>query len=349
MKKILLLGIIGMGVCQIFASDTGSEQVIPHTPEPLSFSDTVTLLYQESLMLFLSSEQLKQCSTPADFKALCDRAGLIATDSFLGRSTITPWNNEEWQEAYGTLNTYTQRLPLTRKDLINPNLAPQLLSYAKTILSSFVLPNGLSPQKTKAWKSNWEIYTFGEKRYLRKDLEFRRLFTYKKLQSIIQDHGLTHVHLPQKFLVIQDKTTGLFITGDEAIAVIAKNFHLFLRDTMTLRLFVDFINPENRYDIFILAEEQIPSKKTLNLETAVQLGKLILQAPFDVGRDNIFTTETGDAVIIDTENKGEHSFSCFLKLLRYVSEDYYHDFAKIFKDTLTEKQHDRLLQELFTE
>jgi hypothetical protein len=44
---------------------------------------------------------------------------------------------------------------------------------------------------------------------------------------------------------------------------------------------------------------------------------LVENAPFDIGFDNIFTNINGDAVIIDTEFKGEPTERCLQKLDRY--------------------------------
>ncbi len=61
----------------------------------------------------------------------------------------------------------------------------------------------------------------------------------------------------------------------------------------------------------------VNSGKELKNDVHKELVELCKDAPFDVGYDNIFSNLNGDAIIIDTEDKGEDSTNCIQKLSRY--------------------------------
>jgi hypothetical protein len=69
----------------------------------------------------------------------------------------------------------------------------------------------------------------------------------------------------------------------------------------------------------VLAEEKINEKVPFNVAAQNELKQLINEVPFDVGYDNIFSDKNGDAIIVDTEFKGEGSDRSIKKLNRYFT------------------------------
>lgn len=186
----------------------------------------------------------------------------------------------------------------------------QLLSDAKIILKAFLPPHELS--------------TSQKKYFMIKESAERRLYTYTKLKKVIEQKRLSHVHLPIKYLAIKDNKTGEYITDKKIIASILdeylKLYIPFMPTSSTLRWNGPYVlDPHNywHYDAVIFAEKIDHSAQPLNSDAFEQLQQLVENAPFDIGYGNIFSDDHGDAVIIDTEFKGEPSDSSKAKLHRY--------------------------------
>lgn len=221
---------------------------------------------------------------------------------------------DDWLEK--KLEPLLEKIPLqslpseTCYTSISLESVPQLIHDTKTIFKTF-LPNQHIPLSDK------------DKYFLiKKSAPERRLITYTKLKQIIEEKKLSHVKLPAKFLVIKDYATFDYITDKQAISLLLDKhmtvqLDLHGKDALTLALRGPyFIDPEDRYAIVLFAEKITPSGKPLNNKALDELKQLIEAAPFDVGYGNIFTDENGDAIIIDTEFKGEPAETSIAKLMR---------------------------------
>lgn len=176
-----------------------------------------------------------------------------------------------------------------------------ILQDAKTLLKSFLLTNN-------SYYSNSERI---------EKLNLGRLFTYTKLAQIIEEEGLSHVRLPQKNLIIKDKKTGDLIQGEKALKIIDETIKIGLCGKGNP--FAIFISDwSDKYVLKILAERIKRSNAELSSKAYNELKILVSKAPFDIGHDNIFIDDNGDAVIIDTEYKGESAEHSLEKLQRYL-------------------------------
>ena len=132
----------------------------------------------------------------------------------------------------------------------------------------------------------------------------RRLYTYTKIYQTIKDKNLNHIRLPLKFLVLKDKKTDTYITDPKKIKpILSKKIKAFVSTQTMLRLsfLLDALDDDYNFCIFA---EKIASHKSLSLAAFQELEVLVEDAPFDVGWDNIFADEHGDAVVIDTRVQG---------------------------------------------
>lgn len=183
---------------------------------------------------------------------------------------------------------------------------PKLLDDAKALIKSFLLLDDAELEVLK-----------NKEKYIRKE-GVRRLFTYAKIQQVIKDKNLSHIRLPRKVLVLYNRKTKQYVLHEEALRIIDDIFKGYVFDLEKTYVAVGqypFFGQD--FDLFIFAEKQPRFKIKLNNTAYEELKELLKEAPFDVGYDNIFTDQKGDAIIIDTEFKGEASEPSIVKLERY--------------------------------
>ncbi len=174
---------------------------------------------------------------------------------------------------------------------------------ALTLLKSFLPPehNDLGEDNAFLIKANVE----------------RRLYTYTKLYETIKAKNLNHIQLPLKFLIVKDKKTDTYITDPNKIKpILSKRIKTFISDPTMLELNFLLDDQADDYSFHIVAEKII-NHKILSPAAFQELEVLVEEAPFDVGYDNIFADEQGNAVIIDTEYKGATPRDATQKLGRY--------------------------------
>ncbi len=144
-----------------------------------------------------------------------------------------------------------------------------------------------------------------------------RLYTYTKIYETIKAKNLNHIRLPLKFLIMKDKKTDTYITDPNKIKeVLRKRIKTFVFDPTMLELSFLLDDQDDDYSFHIVAERVI-DHKILSSAAFQDLELLVEDAPFDIGYDNIFADEQGDAVIIDTEYKGTRPDEAKAKLKRY--------------------------------
>jgi hypothetical protein len=81
-----------------------------------------------------------------------------------------------------------------------------------------------------------------------------------------------------------------------------------VRPARSCEVMVNFLEP---YDLLVFAERKVNYKK-FNASAAQELQLLVKKAPFDIScpenrGGNIFADANGDAVIVDTEFKGDQN------------------------------------------
>lgn len=115
--------------------------------------------------------------------------------------------------------------------------------------------------------------------------------------------------------------------GSDAARLIDELLNVYVQYPEAPQANVTYDDVRRRYDFVIFAERQ-PWGIGFSRQAMDELAELIKDAPFDIGYDNIFSDHNGDAVIIDTEFKGEQD--CLGKLIgRYT--------RYAFKNELIEK------------
>lgn len=213
------------------------------------------------------------------------------------------WSEQNWDQAVEILKNRAilwQKLwenPRQNNEaIINTNIvrvkgAQRLLADAKTIAKSLVIGE--------------EIEDLVKRGYFIKQGGLDRIFTYIKIAKAIKDMKLRHVRLPLKFLAIKQSETNSYITNKEEATVILKNIiKAFVGPSTSLNFFISDYS-ENKYQLLVFAQKIQDGSTKLSKEAREDLEKLIKAAPFDIGQDNIFSDDEGNAIIIDTEYKGE--------------------------------------------
>lgn len=267
----------------------------------------------KSQLLVMSTEQLGAIQNPEnELKQLFDATNIVTGAHFLyDRAPYEPWSDKEWNTAFTLLKWRTQErtveeilkhegglFELTREQIFYKDV-PTLLHDAKIILKA-LLPKQLM---------NRESYVEKPVRRL------NRAFTYVTLSKIIEEEKLTHIHVPFKALIVKDKKTGASLNYHDASRVLDDIVHIYVNFYRHVDLSLDSYS--DQYKIVMWAEKKKRQNVPFNLAASKELIQLIKKAPFDVGDDNIFADAHGDAVIIDTEFKGEPANSSIAKLGRY--------------------------------
>lgn len=267
--------------------------------------DVLKLMYRSAsvpLRLEIDKSALANIADGSKLEELFKKYNLGTTD-VLGHKKN--WTARDWDRLLTKLRSKSspkeEEEEETEEELyqnIYPEELPVLLKKVKSTLISF-LPSHQINEKDFVVKVNNPL---------------GRLFTYAKLDQVIKEKKLSHIHLPRKFLMIKDKNTNTYITDiHKASSIIEETMHPYGDSLLRLKLEFD----SDRYELHIFAEKKVNAAAPLNDNAYRELEELVKEAPFDVGYDNIFTDALGDAVIIDTEYKGESAESALPKISRY--------------------------------
>lgn len=270
--------------------------------------DSITTAYKMQFLrgscnIYIPQHQLK---SPAELQELLKK---YAAQGHIVLKNSHKWNDDDWLNIFKTFTWIEEqyrppsRLPRTIHRVISLDHVNKLLADATSILKSF-LPE------------NQDTITFIEKQGWIVKQGLNRLFAYRELQRIINKKGFSHIHLPIKVLMLKNRKTGRYITDEESAS---KEL-----DNIAVAIFGHFgdgcidIHPpiDNDYSISIFAQK-MHTRGHLSQEALKELKELIKEVPFDLGFDNIFSDAHGDAIIIDTEFKGEPADHCLPKLERY--------------------------------
>lgn len=222
------------------------------------------------------------------------------------------WTEQKWKDAYTELSSFSGR---SGNPVIALNEVPAVLEVARTLVKSFlptddreissITSNFIQKSLNPHLIQNVFIYSFN------------RLFTYSYLNLIIQLEKLNHVKLPRKVLLIQNKETKEYLSTEEAKKIIDDTLKfsvLFIyRDEVNGQIFFD----SDKYELKFFAHREATEGEGLSILAKKELEILCNRAPFDIGYDNIFWDTKGNAIIIDTEYKGEYASSTCFKLDRY--------------------------------
>lgn len=288
----------------------------------LSVSDSIDILYRQyylSPMLYLSPAEIKFCKDTSIRELFGVPHVTIFKKDIIGYKNEA-LNTEDWNILSEQL--LDQKLQEEVRDLCKNvefkilfsfKEGQQLLKDAKSILKAFLPGEEFDPENQKG-------------NYIKKHGDvLGRLYTYTKLQFIMQNQNLYHIHLPKKFLFIKNKKTRRLLTNEEASAVLDRLVQLTITTNNPRsplpRLQITCLEDDD-YDFYVYAERQTNSHLPLTLIAINELTELVKKAPFDVGFDNIFTDENGDAIIIDTEFKNDRMGETLLKLVgRYAPKE----------------------------
>jgi hypothetical protein len=289
--------------------------------------DPITLLYQNPyapLTLSLSKQEISLCNTPAILKEEFRKNRIMTAKAFVFERG-PEWDLKQWTTAYQKLINL-DNFPQSTMTLGN---ALQFLEDVKSILRSFLAPqdfapiapsfrDGLSMLRSYFNYKQCDISEYRTEFFQKGSLA--RIFTYAKLQQVIKQKKLLRVHLPRKVLAIKDKETGCWLTKNTASLLLEELICLVIENSEDPKIKIDY-DEFGKFGFYIFAEKQPRSEAPLSEEALKQLIELIKEAPFDIGFDNIFTNENGDAVIIDTEFKGEPATDCIRKLIERYTPD----------------------------
>ena len=210
------------------------------------------------------------------------------------------WDEDTWKLTYSMLmERTTEKITGT---IISSEELPKLLFDAKIILKKFLITHD----------NNLPII---RDTYIQKS-KISRLFTYAKLEQTIKRKNLTHVRLPQKFLIIQDNETNTYVSSEKSPKIIDDILKIQI-NSYGAEITID--NYNTRYKLIIFAQKEKNAGK-LNKVAEEELISLCQEAPFDIGYDNIFADNKGNAIIIDTEFFGESAKNSCSKLTRYRAD-----------------------------
>ncbi len=102
---------------------------------------------------------------------------------------------------------------------------PELLTYAKSLIKSFLLGD---EELTTIDKNSLCKYDIGNnsfyeeeqvERYIKKE-GLNRLFTYANIKNVLQKKSLSHIHLPRKMLALKNMKTNNYISFTKAQEII---------------------------------------------------------------------------------------------------------------------------------
>lgn len=244
--------------------------------------------------LYIPQEELIDSDgNPINLKELFEKHSI-----HLGWPDTQP-KEKDWGKAYSQL---LQRAKggktASENNSISLDELSRILLDAKTLIKNFLI------NKDRRLPPHYVKKTIGI---------LNRLFTYSKLEQVIKEKYLTHVRLPLKILVIQDKNTGKYISSKESPEIIDTILKVYFNDLLDI-VAIGYDN--TRYNLIVFAQEEI-NEGGFNRAAREELSILCKEVPFDVGYDNIFANDKGDAVIVDTEFKGEQANTACSKLDRY--------------------------------
>lgn len=271
--------------------------------------DSITDLYRLSsvaVKLQLSSKELNAINDGKDLKQLLLKNNLVEASLFFWGQSQS-WSHENWNEALNTLKQRTELLKQTDSEVptLNFDRLRMLFSDTNNILKAFF------PIDNIDLKQN--INSFIIKKY-----PYGRLATYAKLQKTIDTYKLKNVHLPLKLLVARNKKTREYITNNQELEKLLKeNLKIYVRQPH-IDVYIDMDSESDDYELLVCAEKIQNQHIPLTPQTMQELQKLVTDAPFDIGHDNIFSNANGDAIIIDTEYKGEVTQEALIKINRYA-------------------------------
>ncbi len=324
----------------VMFSSLQSLQMIAMEPEqrqiPLSTisNDSLTALYKMDSALRFYIPGIKETDNRDTLKKILNSNGFCTIKRFV---MIPDWSNpvyvgenwsdEDWQENYyrlihgvgspeeaDALRQIKEQLAAGTFDMGNADQLSILLdfkSYEKNKRSLDELSRLLKDAKS-VLKSFVPLKNWNPDNFIQKSSRLNRLFTYAKFQRIIKEKNLTHIRLPIKFLCIKNVQSGEYVTRENAMAIIDDALKICLHQDSSFSIL--FVSEKYRIEIFATKEKS--EGEGLSKATMAELFILCNQAPFDIGDDNIFWDAKGDAIIIDTEYKGETTGVCG-KLKRY--------------------------------
>jgi hypothetical protein len=224
----------------------------------------------------------------------------IATDYFMADRTGKPWDDKKWKEAFFTLEKRSRGaggiVDIAHKPLPIDDI-DVLMHDARMIVKSFLI--------------DYDVQWF-EKNCIKKHYVLSRILTYTKLQQVMHDEKLSHIHLPLKVIFVKNKTTEKYLGYQESLLIVDKIINPTCLSSYNVDINISDVTKE--YALVIFAEKKINHNVPFNAESSKELVQLIKKAPFDVGYDNILSDANGDAVIIDTEFKGEPADKSIKKL-----------------------------------
>ena len=315
------LGIISAGITSIINKKTGTQY--HQSRETFFLGNSIHRIdaqHREQPILYLSPEEKTACPNPNALKELFQKNKITVENKWDLDEVPEPVTNEIWETLYKQCMEERKQLkiPYLPKFLvIEPYLsleqAIKLPEDAQLLLESFLPvqnPNFQELETNYIEKSNLE-----------------RLFTYAELEATIKKKKLSHIHLPKKILIVKNKKTEEYVDNDIVSELLKNSLKITVISRPPLnnipsdswyrlpRIQLQLPQFPKEYSVHIYAEKQHRTNTPLNDDAVKELVELIRETPFDVGYDNIFTDNNGDAIIIDTEFKSDPAFSSITKLL----------------------------------
>jgi len=268
----------------------------------------VRMLYRGSsstqgdmLALYVNKEDLP--NSYLDLKELFNKY-MINTCYFSDK-----WTDDTWKDTYSRLKEQKQK----QEYIVNIRDIPVLLETAKSIVKAFLPDDNEMPTI---------INTFMEK--LLRDESLNRLFTYTYLNLVILVKKLTHIKLPRKVVLIQNKKTKQYVSNQEAQRIIDDSLKVCVKkwpiSTWYKEVNCQILFISDEYELKLFAHKELKNESFLSDIAITELKSLCEIAPFDIGghigQRNMFQDDD-NAIIIDTEYLGEPATDACPKLERY--------------------------------
>lgn len=257
-------------------------------------------------------------------KKVLNKYSISTIDPF-SEEIINPWKDQRfsekiWQKMYQRADI---KGPQDFYKKLEIGEIPGLLQDVKYILKSFLSGNEELFAGEEIQSEMWIKRYCVTPHFIVKPVSLLRLFTYANLERAIREKKLSHVHLPTKILRIYDWETETYLSQKEALRLLDDSIAVAFKATIEASdqgddSWGDFglsigVLGGRRYEMKIWAHKQRDGV-ALNKLAREELQVLVQKAPFDIGYHNIFTDKQGDAVIIDTEDKGEPAEHCLEKI-----------------------------------
>lgn len=330
MKKYIQHPLLSIAILAILQSSTMVTMDAPPITRHTVSSDGLTALYENTGIIhydthfyICNTENINPDQDLITFKQFLNSNGFQTVKCAAHQYDWSDpdWAGEDWSDHHWEQNHYKLMHGVEnveKKDMIaqaieqfKMKIIPssrllgawlnfQLYNENKRSLEELSMQLANAKHVLKSFISQHDNAIYNTENFIKKAGNLGRLFTYAKLQHVITEKNVSHVRLPGKTLRLKNVQTKEYLDAENASKMIDENLKMCLHNDFTFS--IQFVSTTHRMKIFATKEKK--EGRGLSKIAMDELHLLFNEAPFDIGYDNIFWDNHGNAIIIDTEYKG---------------------------------------------